>query len=185
MSNKETNQKGSVNLSLFLIIFGIVFVLGLGAFFALRKSNPEVATSTPGSAQSPNGTASGTTTQGSGSIIIPSLSLDLTLPMSPLADGGQTSDTAKTFSLGKEFNLKKGETVNLTDADFQIGIDEFYQTNCPVDKCYWSGIGILFEYHANGKVEKGINLMKAFGYEAKIVGTDYKTYVTLLVEKIK
>lgn len=89
-------------------------------------------------------------------------------------------------SLGQQFTLKKNQFVKIANTGLEIGVTEFYNSPCPKGvECFWSGIGIGFEYRFNGEVQKGIDLVQAFGYQITIVKTDYETYASLVVEKTK
>lgn len=91
-----------------------------------------------------------------------------------------------TVSLGQQFTLKKGQTTKIANTDLEVGITEFYNSPCSKDvQCFWSGVGIGFEYHFNGEVQKGIDLVQAFGYQITTIKTDYETYANLIVEKMK
>ena len=84
--------------------------------------------------------------------------------------------------LGEEFELKKDQRVGLLGTNFEIEILAFYNQPCPPNvKCIWSGIGIEFEYRYDGQVKRGINLVKAFGYEATVIKSDYESYAILKI----
>ena len=86
--------------------------------------------------------------------------------------------------LGEEFELKKGQGAGLLGTNFEIEILAFYNQPCPPNvKCIWSGIGIEFEYRYDGQVIKGINLVKAFGYETTVIKSDYESYAILKIMK--
>lgn len=88
-------------------------------------------------------------------------------------------------SLGKEFTLKKNQTAQIMNTGLEVKITEFYNSPCPDGvQCVWSGVGIGFEYRLNGEIQNGIDLVQAFGYQIKVIKTDYETYATLTVEKI-
>ena len=91
-----------------------------------------------------------------------------------------------TISLGKEFTLSKNQVAKIADTGLEIKIIQFYNSPCPKGaQCIWSGIGVALEYRLNGEVQTGIDLAQAFGYQAKIVKTDYETYAILIVDKEK
>jgi len=97
-----------------------------------------------------------------------------------------TTNNSLTVSLGQQFGLKKNQFVKIANTGLEIGIIEFYNSPCPKDaQCFWSGVGIEFEYHFNGEVQKGIDLVQVFGYQTTIVKTDNETYANLVVEKMK
>lgn len=84
--------------------------------------------------------------------------------------------------LGEEFVLKQGQKVGLRGTGFELEILNFFNQPCPPDvKCVWSGIGIEFEYRYNGRVKRGINLVKAFGYNVNIIKSDYESYAVLKI----
>lgn len=152
------NQKGFVNIA---IIIGIVVIAGIAGYFVLsqRTTTSPIPTPTPTPPISTSTTPTPTTNSSSNTIMV---------------------------SLGKEFTLKKNQVAKIGSTGLEVKIAEFYNSPCPAGgQCFWSGVGIGFEYHFNGEVQKGINLVQAFGYQTKIVMTDHKTYATLSVEKMK
>jgi len=89
------------------------------------------------------------------------------------------------FSLGEPFTLGLNQVATITDTGLEVEITGFINSPCPKGaQCIWSGVGIDFTYRLNGKVEKGVNLTEAFGYQVVIGETDYETYANLTVEKI-
>lgn len=91
-----------------------------------------------------------------------------------------------SISLGQQFTLKKAQVAKIADTGLGIEITAFYNSPCPAGvQCVWSGVGIGFEYRFNGQVQKGINLVQAFGYQTTIVKTDHETYANLVVEEMK
>jgi len=91
-----------------------------------------------------------------------------------------------TVPLGQQFTLKKNQFVKIANTGLEIGIIEFYNSPCPKGvQCFWSGVGIGFEYRFNGEVQNGIDLVQAFGYQTTIVKTDHETYANLVVKKTK
>ena len=82
------------------------------------------------------------------------------------------------------FRSKQGQTAKITNTGLEIEITAFYNNPCK-GVCVWSGVGIGFEYRFNGEIQKGINLVQAFGYQTTIVKTDHETYANLVVEKMK
>ncbi|GEM_PF-2531957 len=98
----------------------------------------------------------------------------------------QTPTDNMSVALGEKFTLKKNQSAKIGNTGLEITITEFYNSPCPPKaQCFWSGVGIDFEYHFNGEVKKGIDLVQAFGYQTKIVATDHTTYATLIVQKIQ
>ena len=155
------NQKGFANIILVIII--VVFV---GAVGYLVFNNQKVLAPVPTpTSQTPSPT--------------------------PTPDGNSSSAPSPqndllTVSLGQQFTLKKNQFVKIASTGLEIGIIEFYNSPCPKDvQCFWSGVGIGFEYRFNGEVQKGIDLVQAFGYQTTIVKTDHETYANLVVEKMK
>ena len=91
-----------------------------------------------------------------------------------------------SVSLGQKFTLKKEQVAKIANTGLEVEIKAFYNNPCPDgSECFWSGIGIEFEYRLNGQIEKGVDLVKAFGYQTTIVETDNETYADLFVEKVK
>ncbi len=89
-------------------------------------------------------------------------------------------------ALGQQFNLKKGQIAKIGDTGLEVEITEFYNSPCPEGaQCIWSGVGIALEYRFSGQVQKGIDLVQAFGYQTTIVKTDHETYADLTVENMK
>lgn len=87
-----------------------------------------------------------------------------------------------TVLLGQPFTLGKDQIIKIANTGLEVKITDFY--NSPCVQCIWSGVGIGFEYHLNGLVQKGINLVQAFGYQTTVIKTDNKTYANLIVERI-
>ena len=88
------------------------------------------------------------------------------------------------IELGQEFTLEKDQIVNISNTGLKIKIKEFSYNPCSTE-CIWSGIGINFEYNLDEKIENGMNLVQAFGYQINIIDTDYKTYANLIVIKMQ
>ena len=89
-----------------------------------------------------------------------------------------------SVKLGKEFELKKGQRAALSETNFEIEILNFFNKPCPPNvNCIWSGIGIEFEYRNDGQTKRGINLAKAFGYEIRVIRSDYENYAILKITK--
>ncbi|OHA47266.1 MAG: hypothetical protein A3A80_03810 [Candidatus Terrybacteria bacterium RIFCSPLOWO2_01_FULL_44_24] len=89
-------------------------------------------------------------------------------------------------SLSEEFTLHKNEAVVIADTGLEVKITEFYNSPCPSGaQCIWSGIGIGFEYRFKSQVQKGVDLLQAFGYQITVIKTDYETYATLIVKKME
>ncbi len=157
------NQKGFAN-----VILVIIIVIFAGAAGYLVFNNQKVRISIPiATAQTPTST-----------------------PVTP-APAGDSSSTpepnnySSIVSLGQQFTLKKNQFIKTAGSGLEIGIIEFYNSPCPKDaQCFWSGIGIEFEYRFNGEVKKGMDLVRAFGYQTTIVKTDHETYANLVIEKI-
>ncbi len=98
----------------------------------------------------------------------------------------EASENAQIITLGQPITMRQGSIAKLINTDWEIKIVKFYNSPCPKEvQCFWSGVGTEFEYRLNGQVQKGIDLLQAFGYQTTIVKTDHQTYVRLVVEKIK
>jgi len=86
--------------------------------------------------------------------------------------------------LEEEFVLGENQGAKLGGTGFAIKILRFFNSPCPPDvDCFWSGIGIQFEYRYDGEVKSGINLVKAFGYRTTIVRSDYESHAVLRITK--
>ena len=86
--------------------------------------------------------------------------------------------------LGEEFVLSQNQDAKLEGAGFSVKILRFFNNPCPPNvDCFWSGIGIQFEYGYDGEVKRGINLVKAFGYKTTIIRSDYESYAVLMITK--
>lgn len=84
--------------------------------------------------------------------------------------------------LEEEFQLIKGQWVKLTGTGLEAEILDFFNQPCPPNvMCPWSGMGIEFEYRYDGQSKRGINLVKAFGYQVTILKSDYKSYAILRI----
>jgi hypothetical protein len=84
--------------------------------------------------------------------------------------------------LEEEFVLGENQGAKLGGTGFAIKILRFF--NSPPDvECFWSGIGIQFEYRYESEVKSGINLVKAFGYRTTIVRSDYESHAVLRITK--
>ena len=89
-------------------------------------------------------------------------------------------------SLEQQFTLKKGQVAKIVATGLEVEIKAFFNSPCPKGaQCFWSGVGIEFEYRLNGQKQKGINLVQVFGYQTTIVKTDYETYADIVVGTIK
>ncbi len=87
--------------------------------------------------------------------------------------------------LKEQFTAKKNQLISVANTDLQIRITNFYNSPCPANaECFWSGVGVELEYIQNGKSQKGMNLLEAFGYHTTIIKTDYETYADLIVERM-
>ena len=85
---------------------------------------------------------------------------------------------------GENFELKKGQSVELAGTGFELKILNFFKQPCPPNvQCVWSGIGIEFEYRYNGQLRRGINLVRAFGYQTSIIESDYESHAVLKITK--
>ena len=85
---------------------------------------------------------------------------------------------------GESFVLKKGQIVGLKGTGFELEILRFFNHPCPPNvKCFWSGVGIEFEYRYDGQTKRGINLVRAFGYQTSIIASDYESYAVLKITK--
>ena len=161
----DINQKGFANIA--LIIF-LVILAGTVGFLALnQRSSIPTPTPSPTPSPTPVQIPPPTPTPSSGSISVP-------------------ENNTALVSLGQQFTLKKGQVAKIADTDLEVEITEFYNSPCPTGtQCFWAGVGIAFEYRFNGRVQKGIDLVRAFGYQTTVVGTDHETYANLVVEKMK
>jgi hypothetical protein len=89
-------------------------------------------------------------------------------------------------SLEEEFVLHENQSAKIEDENYEIKITKFFNSPCPKGtQCIWSGIGVAFEYTYEGEVNKGTNLVQAFGYQTTIIDTDYETYAKLKITKMK
>jgi len=150
------NQKKFINI---VIIIGIIVIAGIIGYFILSQ----LTTISPATIPAPTPPASTSTT-----LISTTNSEPITI----------------TVSLGENFTLKKNQVAKIGNTGLEVKIVEFYNKACE-SECIRSGAGIDFEYYFNNEIQKGINLVQAFGYQVKIVMTDYKIYATLSVDKIK
>ena len=96
----------------------------------------------------------------------------------------QPNNNIVSISLGQQFTLKKSQVAKIANTGLEIEITAFFNNPC-TGQCVWSGVGIGFEYRFNGEVQRGINLVQAFGYQTTIAQTDHETYANLVVEKMK
>jgi hypothetical protein len=84
--------------------------------------------------------------------------------------------------LGEKFTLHRGEKAVLEGSCLEIEILRFINQPCPPKaKCVWSGVGIEFEYQCRGQVKRGLNLVKAFGYNITVVESDYASYTVMAI----
>ncbi len=91
-----------------------------------------------------------------------------------------------SVDLGQEFELEKGQTARVAGTGLELTILKFINQPCPPGvRCFWSGMGIEFEYRYNGQMKRGINLAKAFGYTTRIIRSDYESYAILRVTQDK
>ena len=89
-----------------------------------------------------------------------------------------------SVSLEEQFTLRKNQVAKIGDTGLEVEITAFYNSPCSAGaQCLWSGVGIGFEYRLSGQVQKGIDLIQAFGYRTRIIKTDHETYADLVVEK--
>jgi len=103
-----------------------------------------------------------------------------TVPTSTIPVPG---DGVVLAALGQQFTLREGQIAKISSSGLEIKITRFYNSPCPADvQCIWSGVGIDLEYRLNGQIQKGIDLVQAFGYEITIVTTDHETYADLIVK---
>jgi len=86
--------------------------------------------------------------------------------------------------LGEEFILKENQGVTVEGTGFELKILKFFNNPCPPNvECFWSGVGVEFEYRYDGQVKRGINLVRAFGYRTTIVRSDYGSYAVLRITR--
>ena len=91
-----------------------------------------------------------------------------------------------SVELGQEIELKKGQRARVAGTGLELAILKFYNQPCPPGvKCIWSGIGIEFEYRYNGQLKRGINLVRAFGYQTDVIRSDYESYAILRITREK
>ena len=91
-----------------------------------------------------------------------------------------------SVELGQEFELKKGQRARVAGTGLELAILNFFNSPCPPGvQCIWSGIGIEFEYRYNGQSKRGINLVRAFGYQIDVIRSDYESYAILRVTQDK
>lgn len=86
-------------------------------------------------------------------------------------------------SLDEEFTLHVGQRAIIPEENLSLGVKQFHNSPCG-GVCVWSGVGISFEYVHDGETARGINLVRAFGFETTIVETDYETYAVLKIGRI-
>ncbi|MDO8669277.1 MAG: hypothetical protein Q7K65_03205 [Candidatus Buchananbacteria bacterium] len=103
----------------------------------------------------------------------------------PVQENNNNYETLN-ISLGEEFTLHKNQSAIINESGLAIKITEFYNSPCPKGvQCIWSGVGIAFAYSYGGEVQKGIDLVQAFGYKTNIIDTDNETYAKLKITKIE
>ncbi len=96
------------------------------------------------------------------------------------------SNKTQYVQLDNSFILNKNQKAVISEENLEVKITHFVNSPCPKgSQCVWSGLGITFEYSYNGKTESGLNLTQAFGYEVKVIDTDYETFAKIKVNKIK
>ena len=89
-----------------------------------------------------------------------------------------------SVGLGEEFRIAKEERAEVRETGFQLQILSFFNSPCPPNvKCFWSGVGIEFEYRHEGLTMKGINLVEAFGYKVTVIASDYESYAILKITR--
>jgi len=158
------NQKGFVNIA---VIIGVIVLIGVAGYFIANRQTP-LPEPTPSPAPSPNPTPS------------PTPSPNPTPSPTPAPE----KNKSVSVLLGQQFTLGKGQIAKVSNTGLEIEITAFFNNPCQ-GVCVWSGVGIGFEYRFNGEVQKGINLVQAFGYQTTIVKTDHETYANLIVEKMQ
>ncbi len=116
-------------------------------------------------------------------IILPLSTVKALTPFS--APESKAKNNFISVSLGQPFTLKKAQVAKMADTGLEVEVKAFYNNPCPEGRqCMWSGIGIDFEYRLNGQVQKGLDLVQAFGYKITLLKSDYETYANLKLEKI-
>ena len=90
--------------------------------------------------------------------------------------------------LDEEFSLAKNQTAVLENTGFSVKLVEFYNSSCPAGfYCFWSGIGVLFEYKYEDQIETRIfdhlGETYVFGHKIQLIDTDYKKYARLKISK--
>jgi hypothetical protein len=102
-----------------------------------------------------------------------------------IASCGNETQGPLHVSLDEEFVLHESQYAVIENEDLEIGITEFFNSPPPDGvEAFWSGVGIAFEYRHAGDVQKGINLVQAFGYQTTIIDTDHETFARLKLIKL-
>jgi hypothetical protein len=157
----NTNQKGFTKI---IIVLTVVVLVGAVGYLIFNKQKVSVPAPTATS----------------------QMPVPTPIPNNVSSSTSEPKNDLLTVSLGQQFTLKKNQFAKIVNTGLEIGIIEFYNSPCPKNvQCFWSGVGVGFEYRFNGEVQKGIDLVQAFGYQTNIVKTDYETYANLVFEKIK
>jgi hypothetical protein len=100
------------------------------------------------------------------------------------AETGSSSSDHFFVAVDEEFEIKKGERVEVSGTGFEVEVLRFFNQPCPPNaRCIWSGIGIEFEYRYDGQAKRGINLMRAFGFRTAVIKSDYESYALLKITK--
>jgi hypothetical protein len=155
--------------SIILVLAIIVVVLMVGLIYLTFKTYPPKSQSAPIEASS---------------------TVVLTSTSTPVVNTQATSSPVSVSQvvriyLGQPFSLHKKQVAKLGEGGLEVRITNFYNSPCPPKlECFWSGIGVGLEYRLNGQIQTGVNLNQAFGYEVKILATDYQTYAKLVVNKL-
>jgi hypothetical protein len=162
------------------VIFGIIVTYAIFTSTSVQPNRPVACTME--AKLCPDGSAVGRTGPNCEFSACPVLSAS---PKENPKSGLESEKNPFVFSLGQPFTLGKNQIATISDTGLEIEITGFVNSPCPKGaQCFWSGQGINFTYRMKGKIESGINLMQAFGYQAVLGETDYETYANLIVEKI-
>jgi hypothetical protein len=160
------NYTGFANILVIVVIVLLTSTVGLLAFS--KKSYVPTVSSLPVVSATPQST---------------NVPIATVVPTVRPVTSPSTSNTVSA-SLGQQFTLQKGQVASITGTGLEITITNFFNSPCPKEvQCFWSGVGMELEYRLQGKVEKGLDLTQAFGYQTTIVQTDHETYAALIINK--
>lgn len=101
-----------------------------------------------------------------------------------LVHNAKISNNPLYVDLGQEFTLREGGTATV-DSVLGVRVLKFIYAPCTDGaQCVWSGLGVDFEYAFQGETTHGVNLSQAFGYQLRVVDTNYQTYAKVSVSKM-